>query len=94
MLQRNPTDLQTTMQPCASLIEGFKEASPSQNESLKIFFLVLQVTYFLQCGQMKSVKSTLKHLQIYVQNYVRRVDDSSDDQKKDLVENFQWLATL
>ena len=92
-MQRNPTDLQTTMQPCASLIEGFTSATINQTESLKIFFLVLQVTYFLQCGQMKSVKNTLKSLQHYVQSFVCRVEANVDeiDVSKNPLENFQWL---
>ena len=89
MLQRNPTELQTTMQPCASLIENFTDASPNQIESLKIFFLVLQVTYFLQCGQMKSVKNTLKSLQHYSQLFFNR--DEATLITPGRLDNFQWL---
>ena len=77
------------MQPCASLIESFTTATASQTESLKIFFLVLQVTYFLQCGQMKSVKNTLKSLQHYVQSFVCRPD--SEHEAKDPMDQFHWL---
>lgn len=77
------------MQPCASLIESFTTATTGQTESLKIFFLVLQVTYFLQCGQMKSVKNTLKSLQHYVQSFVCRPE--TENENKDPIEQFHWL---
>lgn len=93
-MQRNPGELQSTMQPCASLIESYQTANLNQVESLKIFFLVLQVTYFIQCGQMKSVKNTLKNLQHYVQSLACR--NEQDDQASlfsstNSLENFQWL---
>lgn len=90
LLQHNPSELQTTMQPCASLIESFTSATIYQTESLKIFFLVLQVTYFLQCGQMKSVKNTLKSLQHYVQSFVCRAETEVDQTSKNPMESFQW----
>jgi MAternally-affected-uncoordination protein len=63
------------MQPCASLIEGYATANTYRLELLKVFFLVLQVTYFLQCGQMKSVMRTLKNLQQYIQSLSNRNED-------------------
>jgi MAternally-affected-uncoordination protein len=80
------------MQPCAALIENFQTTNIQQVESLKIFFLVLQVTYFLQCGQMKSVKNTLKNLQHYVQSLSGRVENENEIVlSQNPLENFQWL---
>ena len=96
MIQRNSNDLQMTMQPCAAMIENYQTTNQYQLESLKIFFLVLQVTYFLQSGQMRSVKNTLKSLQHFVQSITRRFD-SNDNTELSLViaqnplENFTWL---
>ena len=75
LLERNTGELQSTMQPCAALIENFQAGNAYQIESLKVFFLTLQVTYFLQCGQMKSVRNTLKSLQHYVQTLSNRNEE-------------------
>jgi MAternally affected uncoordination len=101
LLQRNPTDLQTTMQPCASLIENYQTSNLYQIESLKVFFLVLQVTYFLQCGQMKSVQNTIKNLQHYIDSLLQRIANSEtngiDAHSSDVIlsknpfENFHWM---
>jgi MAternally-affected-uncoordination protein len=90
LIQRNPNDLQLTMQPCASLIETCQTNNLNQIESLKVFFLVLQVTYFLQCGQMKSVRNTLKSLQHYIQSLTTR-EESDTNTGSTVLENFQWL---
>jgi MAternally-affected-uncoordination protein len=84
------------MQPCASLIENYSTSNPNQIELLKVFFLVLQVTYFLQCGQMKSVRNTLKSLQHYIQSFSSSGNDSASDSLTSLVsknplENFYWM---
>ena len=95
LLQRNPSDLQTTMQPCASLIETYNTSNVHQIELLKVFFLVLQVTYFLQCGQMKSVRNTLKSLQHYIQSLANKPEDQTDQMalmSKNPLENFYWLT--
>jgi MAternally affected uncoordination len=64
------------MQPCANLIENMKAENQYQMDSLKIFFLILQVTYFLQCGQSKSALVTLRSLQNLVQLVLNRRDES------------------
>ncbi len=76
-MDRNTNELQTTMQPCAALIEEHQTTNLYQVESLKVFFLILQVTYFLQSGQMKSVRNTLKSLQHYVQLLSSRNEEGS-----------------
>ena len=95
LIQRNSNDLQTTMQPCAAMIENYQTSNQYQLVSLKIFFLVLQVTYFLQSGQMKSVKNTLKSLHHFVQSVARTFDSESNDlsqvMSQDPLENFTWI---
>lgn len=94
MVQKNTNDLQSTMQPCAALIENYKATNGYQTEFLKIFFLVLQVTYFIQCGQMKSVRNTLKSLQHYVQALATRLDTENEQSlivTQNPLENFYWM---
>lgn len=95
MAQKNPTELQNTMEPCGTLIENFQTSNMYQIETLKVFFLVLQVAYFTQCGQAKSVKNTLKSLQTYVKNLATRLCDDNQEQEcmisKDPCEHFLWL---
>lgn len=82
------------MQPCAALIENYKTNNGYQIECLKIFFLVLQVTYFIQCGQMKSVRNTLKSLQHYVQALATRFDTENEQTvmiTPNPLENFYWM---
>ena len=87
------------MQPCASLIENYKTPNGYQTELLKIFFLVLQVTYFIQCGQAKSVRNTLKSLQHYVTSLSARFDSSPESSISEAnaaiganpLESFHWL---
>lgn len=83
------------MEPCGKLIDNFQTNNMYQIETLKIFFLVLQVAYFTQCGQAKSVKNTLKSLQTYVKNLAARLcDDLQENQlmiSQDPCENFFWL---
>ena len=89
LLDRNTTELQQTMQPCAALIENHQTTNLYQIETLKVFFLILQVTYFIQCGQMKSVRNTLKSLQHYVQSLSNRNEE--DLITNNQLDNFHWL---
>ncbi|RNA07819.1 MAU2 chromatid cohesion factor -like protein [Brachionus plicatilis] len=95
LAQKNPNELQTTMEPCGKLIENFHTKNIYQIETLKVFFLVLQVAYFTQCGQAKSVKNTLKSLQTYIKNLASRLCDDNQEKEfmisKDPCENFLWL---
>jgi MAternally-affected-uncoordination protein len=68
------------MQPCAGLIENFTTTNLYQIDCLKIFFLIIQVTHFLQCGQMKSVEATLKNLQHYLNILAQRLDNQNTEQ--------------
>lgn len=94
-MQRNSTDLQTTMQPCAQMIENYQSNNIYQVETLKIFFLVLQVAYFLQCGQTKSVRGTLKNLQHYIQSLAARLENETNEHSlilsQDKCEHFFWM---
>uniref|UniRef100_A0A672UWJ6 MAU2 chromatid cohesion factor homolog n=1 Tax=Strigops habroptila TaxID=2489341 RepID=A0A672UWJ6_STRHB len=51
------------------------QGNPIQKESLRVFFLVLQVTHYLDAGQVKSVKPCLKQLQQCIQTISTLHDD-------------------
>lgn len=61
-------------------------------EYLRVFFLILQVTYYLQLGQIKSVKTILKQLQSTIQVIIA-ANSPSDDQifGQNPTEMFMWL---
>uniref|UniRef100_A0A672LFL6 MAU2 chromatid cohesion factor homolog n=1 Tax=Sinocyclocheilus grahami TaxID=75366 RepID=A0A672LFL6_SINGR len=63
--------------------------NPIQKESLRVFFLVLQVTHYLDAGQVKSVKPCLKQLQQCIQTISTLHDDEIlPSNSADL---FHWL---
>lgn len=77
------------------MIETYQSNNMYQIETLKIFFLVLQVAYFVQCGQSKSVQNTLKNLQHYIQSLSARLENEQAEQSmvisQNPCENFFWL---
>uniref|UniRef100_A0AAY4ELE8 MAU2 chromatid cohesion factor homolog n=1 Tax=Denticeps clupeoides TaxID=299321 RepID=A0AAY4ELE8_9TELE len=59
---------------CGQIVENW-QGNPIQKESLRVFFLVLQVTHYLDAGQVKSVKPCLKQLQQCIQTISTLHDD-------------------
>uniref|UniRef100_A0A3P8V3E2 MAU2 chromatid cohesion factor homolog n=1 Tax=Cynoglossus semilaevis TaxID=244447 RepID=A0A3P8V3E2_CYNSE len=59
---------------CGTIVENW-QGNPIQKESLRVFFLVLQVTHYLDAGQVKSVKPCLKQLQQCIQTISTLHDD-------------------
>ncbi|XP_046543112.1 MAU2 chromatid cohesion factor homolog isoform X1 [Haliotis rubra] len=82
---------------CLSMVSGLIETyqgSPIHKESLKVFFLVLQVCHYLMSGQVKSVKPALKQLQQSIQTITQiHTDDVllSEPLSGNPVDLFQWL---
>ncbi|CAH1797221.1 unnamed protein product [Owenia fusiformis] len=63
-----------------------------QKESLKVFFLVLQVCHFLMAGQVKSVKGSLKQLQQSIQTITTlNVDEDILPGSNNPSDLFHWL---
>ena len=56
---RKLADVHTVLGHAGSAIEQWSTASVHQKESLKVFFLVLQVCHYLMCGQVESGSLTL-----------------------------------
>ncbi|CAG2243178.1 MAU2 [Mytilus edulis] len=73
----------------SSLIDTYNGPT-IQKESLKVFFLILQVCHYLMAGQVKSVKPALKNLQQIIQTITQLHTDEEPDSTNP-VDLFQWL---
>ena len=64
-----------------------------QKEYLQMFYLVLQVCYYLMVGQVKSVKTVLKQLQASIQT-ITAPQFPPDEEMISVhpADNFQWLS--
>ena len=67
MITKRITEVQSCLQIVSQLVENWNGNS-SLKEGMKVFFLVLQVCHHLNCGQVKSVRQSLKLLQQSIQN--------------------------
>merc|ERR1711981_600948 len=101
LLERKFADANPILHQTGPMIENWvqqnghqKEAvAKQQKEYLQIFFLVLQVCYYLMVGQVKSVKTVLKQLQQSIQT-VTSAGWPSDEEMvpSNVADNFQWLT--
>ncbi|XP_058976898.1 MAU2 chromatid cohesion factor homolog [Musca domestica] len=66
MIERKTNDVLALLNSAGAIIDN-SIANPHQKEYLKVFFLVLQVCYYLALGQVKTVKPSLKQLQMSIQ---------------------------
>ncbi|XP_070542857.1 MAU2 chromatid cohesion factor homolog [Ptychodera flava] len=89
LLEKKLTEVHQVLSFCGTLIESFT-GNPTQQESLKVFFLILQVCHFLVAGQVKSVKPCLKQLQQSIQTItvLHSDDEPLSSNPADL---FHWL---
>lgn len=66
--------------------------SPMRQEGLKVFFLLLQVCHLLNSGQVKSVKTPLKSLQLAIQTMSQTCETTVTSESAAAVgDRFQWL---
>ena len=101
LLERRFADANPILQQTGPLIETWVQQNTHQKESvakqqkeyLQIFFLVLQVCYYLMVGQVKSVKTVLKQLQQSIQT-VTSAGWPADEEMvpTNAADNFQWLT--
>ncbi|XP_074651649.1 MAU2 chromatid cohesion factor homolog [Tubulanus polymorphus] len=89
LIEKKLNEVHSVLSLAAQLIEQFT-GQTSWKESLKIYFLVLQVCHFLMAGQVKSVKPSLKQLQQSIQTITaaHTDDEPLPNQSGDM---FQWL---
>merc|ERR1719282_1982666 len=70
-----------------------ESVAKQQKEYLQIFFLVLQVCYYLMVGQVKSVKTVLKQLQQSIQTVTSPGWPADEEMvPTNAADNFQWLT--
>ena len=101
LLGRKFSEANPILQQTGPLIEAWVQQNSHQRESvakqqkehLQIFFLVLQVCYYLMVGQVKSVKTVLKQLQQSIQT-VTSAGWPADEEMvpANVADNFQWLS--
>ncbi|XP_040566701.1 MAU2 chromatid cohesion factor homolog isoform X2 [Lepeophtheirus salmonis] len=101
LLERNFSEANIILHQTGPLIEMWistnshqKEAvAKYQKEYLHMFFLVLQVCYYLMMGQVKSVKVVLKQLQQSIQTITSPGWPSDEEMiSNNIADNFQWLS--
>uniref|UniRef100_H3BZE5 MAU2 chromatid cohesion factor homolog n=1 Tax=Tetraodon nigroviridis TaxID=99883 RepID=H3BZE5_TETNG len=74
LMERKLAEVHPLLTLCGTIVENW-QGNPIQKESLRVFFLVLQVTHYLDAGQVKSVKPCLKQLQQCIQTISTLHDD-------------------
>ncbi|XP_015225113.1 PREDICTED: MAU2 chromatid cohesion factor homolog [Cyprinodon variegatus] len=74
LMERKLGEVHPLLSLCGTIVENW-QGNPIQKESLRVFFLVLQVTHYLDAGQVKSVKPCLKQLQQCIQTISTLQDD-------------------
>uniref|UniRef100_A0A7N8XPI8 MAU2 chromatid cohesion factor homolog n=1 Tax=Mastacembelus armatus TaxID=205130 RepID=A0A7N8XPI8_9TELE len=74
LMERKLSEVHPLLTLCGTIVENW-QGNPIQKESLRVFFLVLQVTHYLDAGQVKSVKPCLKQLQQCIQTISTLHDD-------------------
>lgn len=79
MIERKPNDVLAILHQASTLIDN-AISNTHLKEYLKVFFLVLQVCYYLSQGQVKTVKPSLKQLQQSIQT-IMAANWPSDDGK-------------
>jgi len=86
LISKNIPIVNESMTQAGGLIEAFN-GNALHKEYLRVFFLVLQVCHYLIAGQVKSVKSVLKHLQ----QSIMTIAHDDEPQITNTTEMFQWL---
>lgn len=66
MIERKTNDVLALLNTAGTIIDNHI-TNAHQKEYLKVFFLILQVCYYLALGQVKTVKPSLKQLQMSIQ---------------------------
>lgn len=89
MIARRLAEVHPVLSTAGQLIEAW-QGNPQKKESLKVFFLVLQVCHHLNSGQVKSVKPPLKLLQQSIQN-ITTYQGEGETVVLNPGDNFEWM---
>merc|ERR1712223_943561 len=103
LLERKFAEANPILHQTGPLIESWVTQNPHQKETvarvqkeyLQMFFLVLQVCYYLMVGQVKSVKTVLKQLQQSIQTITSPGWPSDEEMlamSQHPADAFQWLS--
>ncbi|CAB1456702.1 unnamed protein product [Pleuronectes platessa] len=74
LMEHKLSEVHPLLTLCGTIVENW-QGNPIQKDSLRVFFLLLQVTHYLDAGQVKSVKPCLKQLQQCIQTISTLNDD-------------------
>lgn len=61
-MERKLGEVHPLLTLCGTIVENW-QGNPIQKESLRVFFLVLQVTHYLDAGQVRGNCVKQKHLE-------------------------------
>ncbi|KAH3834324.1 MAU2 chromatid cohesion factor homolog isoform X2 [Dreissena polymorpha] len=89
LINRDAVQVNETLSRAGMMIDQWTGAAVQQ-ESLKVFFLVLQVCHYLSAGQVKRVKPALKQLQQSIQA-ITQLHSDDDHVSSNKIDMFQWL---
>ncbi|KAI0237292.1 MAU2 sister chromatid cohesion factor [Lamellibrachia satsuma] len=91
LIDKKLGDVHTILLSARVQIEQWVSSNPTQKESLRVFFLILQVCHYLMAGQVKSVKPALKQLQQSIQAMTALHTDDDLVSSYNPADLFQWL---
>ncbi|XP_055956301.1 MAU2 chromatid cohesion factor homolog [Patella vulgata] len=89
LMDKQMSEVHKVLVEASQLIENY-HGSHVHKESLRVFFLVLQVYHFLTAGQVKTVKPFLKQLQQSIQT-ITQIQPEDEPVSNNPVDLFQWL---
>ncbi|KAK6189027.1 hypothetical protein SNE40_005079 [Patella caerulea] len=89
LMDKQMNEVHKVLVEASQLIENY-HGSHVHKESLRVFFLVLQVYHFLTAGQVKTVKPFLKQLQQSIQT-ITQIQPEDEPVSNNPVDLFQWL---
>ncbi len=89
LIDKKYAEVHPVLSTCGSIIDNYT-GSDTNKESLKVYFLVLQVCHYLMAGQVKSVKTALKNLQQSIQT-ITMLHSDEEPISSNPADLFHWL---
>ncbi|CAL8091282.1 unnamed protein product [Calicophoron daubneyi] len=89
LASRQLPEVTTTLTVVNQLIENFRGLS-YHREALRVFYLVLHVSFYLISGQAKSARPILRQLHQSIQQFAA-MDEISDGAAINEIDRFQWM---
>ncbi|VDP87995.1 unnamed protein product [Echinostoma caproni] len=89
LASRQFPEVTSTLSDVNSLIEGFRGTN-YHREALRVFYLVLHVSFYLLSGQAKSARPILKQLHQSIQQFAA-MDEMAEGAIMNEIDRFQWM---